>query len=324
MSAVTAPVMAGAEGGTRSHPWDAAAAGWNQHAALIHDWLYEATQTLLDEAQIGPGSRVLDIAAGAGDQTMDIARRVDCEGWVLATDVSPGILALAKQNAQAHGLTQVSTQLADAQSLGLAGSDFDAAVCRLGLMFCTSPLAALSEIRAALKPQGRFSALVFGPPQNNPCLTITLAIARQHAGLSSSLTATFAPGTLMSLGKPGLFQELLQTAGFVEVFVSKVSAPFHTSSAAHYVDFLRSSASPLIELLAPLSAAAKQNAWNDMTEQLQIFNTPSGWTGPNELLRCVAVSPGGGPCNEACLTGGQLHGAIPQEMLVATRKAITN
>ena len=277
------------------HPWDAAAAGWNHHAALIHDWLHDATQAMLAEAQIGLGDRVLDIAAGAGDQTQDIARRVGTDGWVLATDVSPGILALAQKNAEAAGLRQVSTQVADAQSLNLAGTGFDAAVCRLGLMFCRSPLAALRGIRAALRPQGRLSVLVFGRPEHNPCLTITLATARKHAGMVNGLAiqtaGPFDPGSLMSLGKPGLLESLLQTAGFIDVELRYVSAPFHATSAAHYVDFLRSSASPLIEMLAPLSSAAKEAAWRDMTEQLMVFSTPSNWVGPNELLQCVAVAP---------------------------------
>ena len=281
--------------GPSPHPWDAAAAGWNHHAALIHDWLHDATQAMLAEAQIGLGDRVLDIAAGAGDQTQDIARRVGTDGWVLATDVSPGILALAQKNAEAAGLRQVSTQVADAQALDLAGADFDAAVCRLGLMFCRSPLAALRGIRAALRPQGRLSVLVFGRPEHNPCLTITLATARKHAGrLNGATTQTagpFDPGSLMSLGKPGLLESLLQTAGFIDVELRYVSAPFHATSAAHYVDFLRSSASPLIEMLAPLSSAAKEAAWRDMTEQLMVFSTPSNWVGPNELLQCVAVAP---------------------------------
>jgi SAM-dependent methyltransferase len=295
MAYATATLAPAAAVDANQQPWDAAAAGWNHHAALIHDWLHDATLTMLDEAHIGPGARILDIAAGAGDQTLDIAHRVGSEGWVLATDVSPGILALAHKNAKAMGLTQVSTQVADAQSLGLAGADFDAAVCRLGLMFCRSPLAALREIRAALRPQGRFTALVFGPPERNPCLTITLATARKHAGLANvsltTPTSAFEPGTLMSLGKPGLLQELLQTAGFVDVAVHAVSAPFHAPSAAHYVDFLRSSASPIIEILAPLSAAAKQEAWRDMTEQLQVFSAGSVWIGPNELLLCTAIAP---------------------------------
>ncbi len=281
--------LSGAAG--RPHPWDAAATGWNHHGALIHNWLRDATQTMLDEARIKPGARVLDVAAGAGDQTLDIARRVGSSGWVLATDVSPTILSLAQKNATAAGLTQVSTLTADAQSLGLSNANFDAAVCRLGLMFCHSPLTALEEIRAALRPLGRFCALVFGPPEHNPCLTITLATARKHVGLvngsATSPSSAFEPGMLMSLGKPGLLEELFLAAGFTDVEVRAVSAPFHATSAAHYVDFLRSSASPIIEILAPLSAAARQKAWHDITRQLEVFSTPADWAGPNELLQVV-------------------------------------
>ena len=295
MACAAASATPSAIAGTSSHPWDTAAAGWNGHSALIHDWLHDATQAMLSDAQIEPGHRVLDIAAGAGDQTLDIARRVDADGWVLATDVSPAILALAQKNAQAAGLRQVTTQVADAQSPDLAGAGFDAAVCRLGLMFCRSPLAALQGIRVALKPQGRFSALVFGRPAHNPCLAITLSTARKHAGLvegsATQIARAFDPGTLMSLGKPGLLEALLQAAGFVDVALRHVSAPFHAASAAHHVDFLRASASPLIEMLAPLSSVAQQEAWRDMTEQLQVFGDASGWTGPNELLQCVAVAP---------------------------------
>ena len=276
--------------------WDAAAAGWNQHADLIHNWLLDATQSMLDDAQIGPGARVLDIAAGAGDQTLDIARRVGRHGSVLAVDVSPGILTLAKANAAAAGLAQVSTQVADAQSLGMAGADFDAAVCRLGLMFCHSPLAALREIRATLKAQGRLSALVFGPPERNPCLTITFATAHKHAILAGAAAGCSGsapgPGSLMSLGRSGILQSLLQTAGFTDVAIQVVSAPFFAPSAAHYVNFLRTSASPLMEILTPLSDNDQQAAWLDMTKLLHVFDVPEGWRGPNELLKCVAVSPG--------------------------------
>ena len=279
----------------RTTSWDEAAAGWNHHSNLIHQWLQDITQTMLDDARIAKGMRVLDVAAGAGDQTLDIARRVGPRGRVLATDLSPGILALAQANAAAAGLAQVSTQVADAQALGLAGAGFDAAVCRLGLMFCCSPLMALNSIRMALRPNGRFSALVFGPPEGNPCLTIAFAAVRKHLCLADAETGRFGnpddAGALMSLGKPGLLHELLIDAGFADVAVHSVPAPFFASSAAHYVDFLRSSASPLMALLMPLAKSEQQAAWCDMTEQLRKFDVPGGWRGPNQLLRCTAVSP---------------------------------
>jgi ubiquinone/menaquinone biosynthesis C-methylase UbiE len=277
------------------HPWDTAAAGWNNHTAMIHDWLQPVTQMMLDEARIGLGSRVLDIAAGAGDQTFDIARRVGSAGSVLATDISPAILSLAQKNAQIAGLKQITTQVANAESLGLAGADFDAAVCRLGLMFCRSPLVALTEIRAALRPGGRFSALVFGEPTQNPSLTIALTTARKHAQLwtksEMNIQQAFEPGTLMSLGKPGLIKDLLLTAGFVDIKLQHISAPFHSPSVEHYIDFIRSAASPVIEILALLPTSTQENAWRDMTEQLRVFSSKSGWDGPNELLLCSATAP---------------------------------
>src|SRR5260370_22882978 len=54
-----------------------------------------ATQQLLDMARVAEGSRVLDVAAGAGDQTLLIAERVGAKGHVLATDISSNILEFA-------------------------------------------------------------------------------------------------------------------------------------------------------------------------------------------------------------------------------------
>ncbi len=281
-------------GMSNEQAWDIAAAGWNNHAGLIHQWLVAATQMMLNEAQINLGSRVLDIAAGAGDQTIDIARLVGPKGEVLAVDISPAILALAKMNLQIAGLDQVKVQVADAESLNLAGENFDAAVCRLGLMFCRSPAKALNEIQTALKPAGRLSVLVFGEPAQNPCLAIALRTAHYHLQ-SSNKTAiynqpTCEPGSLMSLGKTGLINELIQAAGFVDIKVNRISAPFFAPSVEHYIAFLQSAASPVKEILKTLSDVAQRNAWLDMTEQLRIFSSTSGWNGPNELLLASATS----------------------------------
>lgn len=270
------------------HPWDDAAAGWNDHARIIREWLRDATPLMLDAAQIKPGSRVLDIAAGAGDQTLDIARRVGENGYVLATDISTRILKLARHNASAEGFAHIETRVADAQSLKLDGANFDAAVCRLGLMFCHDPLAALRSARAALNPGGRFSALVFSGPQNNPCLAITLRTALKHAGLTPDAPSPLTPGTLMSLGKPGLLAQLLHDAGFADVNVQPVAAPFRLPTSRHYIDFLRSAASPIMQILAVLSTREQRDAWADMEAQSNVFITPTGWVGPNELLLATA------------------------------------
>lgn len=274
------------------HPWDKAAEGWNRHSSIIDAWLHDVTEAMLTAAGVGRGSRVLDVAAGAGGQTLAIARRVGGSGYVLATDISPRILELGRENARAAGLGQVHTQVADAQALGLAGADFDAAVCRLGLMFCAAPHTALTVIAAALKPGGRFAAVMFSQPQANPCAAILMSTACRHARVPPP--SPFAPGTLFSLGKPGLMAQLLETAGFSDIEVRPVAAPFRLPSSRHYLDFVRSSASPIMEILAPLSEPAQMAAWDDMGEQLNAFATPAGWIGPNELLLCSARVQGAG------------------------------
>ena len=266
----------------QNHPWDKAAEGWSRHSSLVNSWLHEVTGAMLSLAGIAAGGRVLDVAAGAGGQTIDIARRVGPGGAVLATDISARILGLASENAAAAGLTNVTTQIADAQSLGLAGAGFDAAVSRLGLMFCQQPLLALQQMAAALKPGGRLAVVVFSQPQTNPCVAILMTTALRHAGRTA--TSPFDPGTLFSLGKPGVLAGLLEAAGFSDIQVEPFAAPMHLPSSSHYLDFIRSSGSPIMEILAPLSAQAQNDAWTDMQEQLKRFTTADGWCGPNELL----------------------------------------
>lgn len=272
----------------QANAWDKAADGWNDHAAQVRAWLADITTAMLDAAGIERGGRVLDVAAGSGGQTLDVARRVGAQGLVLATDISPRILRLAQRNAVAAGLPQVQTRVADAQALGLAGSDFDAAVCRLGLMFCPVPLAALTEVHSALKPGGNFAAVVFSTPQSNPCVARMMAIALKAAGVCAP--SPYTPGSLLSLGQPRLLAQLLDRAGFVDIDVQPVSAPFRLPSAQHYVDFVRSSGSPIMEILATLDTTAQGKAWADMAAKLEVFTTPTGWVGPNELLLCSAKS----------------------------------
>ena len=269
--------------------WDAAAAGWDRHSGLIRHWLQEATAAMLDAAGVCAGSRVLDVAAGAGDQSLDIAARVGSTGHLLITDISAGILALAERKLRAAGFHQAEALHADAQHLLLDGAGFDAAICRLGLMFCTSPQQALQRILQALVPGGHFSGLVFAGPEHNPCVATLGATALRHAGLPPA--TPFKPGTLMSLGQPGLMKGLLATAGFSDIGVRVLDAPMRLPSVRHYIDFVQTAGLPIMAILAPLTASAQTAAWHDIEQQLRRFNTGDEWVGPNQLLLCTATRP---------------------------------
>lgn len=262
--------------------WELAAEGWNDHTPRIRAWLRAATDAMLDMAGVRRGARVLDVAAGAGDQTLDIAERVGPGGSVLATDLSPAILEYARSNARRAGHANVETKVADGEALDVESTSFDAAVCRLGLMFFPEPLRGLREIHRALKPGAGICTMVFSTPQGNPCVALLMKTALEHAGLPPR--DPYTPGGLLSLGRPGRVDELFREAGFRDVATTRIAAPFRLPSAADYLDFIRKSASPIQQILNRLDASAQQAAWTAMEERLQAFQTPADWIGPNELL----------------------------------------
>jgi SAM-dependent methyltransferase len=262
--------------------WDQAAAGWDAHEPQIRRWLARATEGMLDLAGIGPGSHVLDVAAGAGGQTLDIAERVGPSGQVLATDLSPAILARAQANAARAGHANVQTKVADGQDLGVEPASFDTVVCRLGLMLFPDPLRALREMHRALRPGGAACTVVFSQADRNPCITMLLSTALKHAGLPPR--DPYAPGSLLSLGQPGRIDALFADAGFEAVATTRIDAPFQMPSVKAYIEFLRSSASPINQILGRLDEAAAGAAWAEMEDKLSAFSTPTGWSGPNELL----------------------------------------
>ena len=96
--------------------WETAAEPWHRWGPAIERWLGEATETMLELARIGAGDRVLDVAAGAGGQTLAAARRAGPGGNVLATDISPEILGFAERSARDAGLSNVAVRTMDGGS----------------------------------------------------------------------------------------------------------------------------------------------------------------------------------------------------------------
>ena len=262
--------------------WNKSAKGWSDASTPIHAWLEASTKTMLDLADVKLGSRVLDVAAGAGDQTLDIAERVGPTGYVLASDLSPDILAFAKENARRAGYNNVDVKEADGEKLDVEPASFDAAVSRLGMMFFPDPLTGLLGIFRALKPGGRACVMVFSSPETNPCITILVSTALKHAGLPPR--DPYQPGGLLSLGKPGMIDALFKKAGFSKVETKKVSAPFNLPSVNDYLSFIATSAGPILQILDNLDESVKAAAWTEIEDRLSAFNTKAGWEGPNELI----------------------------------------
>src|SRR5215813_10699764 len=108
-----------------------AAAGWRRSGVARAQVLAPLTERMLDLAGVSVGYRVLDIAAGTGEQTLAAARRVGPTGAVLATDIAPQMLTLA---AEAASSTRVSTFRSAASERGDARTGRPRPRSRAGLV----------------------------------------------------------------------------------------------------------------------------------------------------------------------------------------------
>ena len=261
--------------------WQNAAKAWNDWGVFLRQWLGPATQHMLDMARVTEGSRVLDVAAGAGDQTLLIAERVGAKGHVLATDIASNILEFARENAQRAGLKNVETRVLDGEDLKLPDDTFDAVVSRLGIMVFPHQEKAVAGFRRVLKKDGRLGLIVFSIPENNLFFSGPLSIVRRRAGLPAPVPGQ--PG-IFSLGSPGVIDNLLSRSGFREVHVQRQLAPLRMSSADECVRFMKESFGNLHQMMSRLSEKEKSEAWEEIRKEMGQFETGGRFNGPCELV----------------------------------------
>ena len=267
--------------------WENAADAWHRWGPFLGEWLGPATEQMLDLARVRTGSRVLDVAAGAGEQTLRTAHRVGPAGHVLATDISPAILEYAAATAREAGLSQVATRELDGEALdALPAESFDAVISRVGLIYFPDQQKALTGMKRALKLGGRIGAIVYSTADNNAFFSIPVSIIRRRAKLPPPLPGQPGP---FSLGADGVLAAALERAGFRDVTVEKMDAPVRLPSAAECVRFERESFGALHQMMATLSDDERADTWREIESALEKFQGPRGFVGPCEMLVAMGV-----------------------------------
>ncbi|HUP97877.1 MAG TPA: methyltransferase domain-containing protein [Usitatibacter sp.] len=262
--------------------WESAAPAWDRWGALLGRWLGASTEAMLDMAGVRAGSRVLDVAAGAGEQTLVAARRAGPQGHVLATDISPTILGYALEAARREGLGNIATKELDGERHDLlAEGSFDAAVSRVGLIYFPDQQKALRGIRHALRSGGKFAAVVYSTPDKNTFFSIPVGIIRRRANLPPPLPGQPGP---FSLGADGVFAKTLEQAGFRDVEVRRIDSPVRLASAAECLRFERESFGALHQMMSGLNEREREETWQEIEAALEKFQSADGFVGPCEML----------------------------------------
>jgi SAM-dependent methyltransferase len=261
--------------------WNKDGAAWRRWTPTLERWYGVATRQMLDLARIEPGQRILDIAAGAGEPAVSAAERVGPSGYVLATDISEGIVELALQVARERGLKQIETRAMDGEKLDLPDASFHAVLCRLGLMYMPHPVTALREWRRVLRPGGRVAVAVFSAPDRNSWGALPASIIRRRAQLPPPVPGQPGP---FSLGGPGLLENVFRQAGFSDLEVRAVPVPHGAASAAEYVRVAREAFGGFNAMMGHLPPQERESAWDEVEGTMRSFESPGGFEVPGECL----------------------------------------
>jgi ubiquinone/menaquinone biosynthesis C-methylase UbiE len=212
--------------------WNAVAGGWGtwldwttRNFRPIADWLGNA-------AHWQPGARVLDVACGCGFPALAAAAAVRPGGTVVATDISPEMLAVAASRARRDALDNVEFAEMDAEHLRFGDGEFDAVTNAYGLMFSPDLPRAIAEARRVLKSGGRFLAVTWDEPLQNPFFSVITPVAAPF--LSIQPPAAGAPGPFR-LSSATQLESLLGEAGFSDIRVERVPMTLEMASADEYL-----------------------------------------------------------------------------------------
>ena len=151
---------------------------WTDRQASQDILLGPVSEILIERAGATPGHRILDVGCGCGSTSIALAQRVAPQGFVLGIDISAPMLARARQ--LAAGDLPLDFVLADATVYPFDPQSFDVMVSRFGVMFFAEPALSFTNLRRALRPDGRMAFACWREPKHNPWMMAPLQAVYQH------------------------------------------------------------------------------------------------------------------------------------------------
>lgn len=188
---------------------------WVEHQEALDRTLTSVSERLIELLAPRPGETIFDIGCGAGETTLRIAKRVGLSGRAIGVDISPTLLARARERAAAAE-SRAQFVEADAEAESFHAANADAVASRFGIMFFADPVRAFTNLRSALKPGGRLVVSCWREPHLNEWVTVPM-------GALQTLVPTVpadphAPGPFAFANKARV-TAILEAAGFGRIAI---------------------------------------------------------------------------------------------------------
>jgi ubiquinone/menaquinone biosynthesis C-methylase UbiE len=267
--------------------WDNAATGWQTWWETIERGAKKVSDRIVELAEIKPGDKVLDIATGIGEPAVTAARKVMPNGKVLAIDISPQMLAIARTRAKSLGLDSIMEfRESDGEKLDLPEptAKFDAILSRFGLMFFPNLPAALVRIRQTLITNGRLSAAVWSAPSKVPLADLAFATVRKQLNAPAPPPGTPSPFALADI--EALKQSFSQ-AGFKDSKIDTFQTTFEFDSPQSYTRAQQQTNALIHAMLAKYTDEVKKHVWNSITEAVWQYADSHGRVNLDNEVICI-------------------------------------
>jgi SAM-dependent methyltransferase len=253
--------------------WELAAAGWGRRAQPLREFSMPVSAWLLEHLTLQPGQRVLELAAGPGETGFLAAELIRPGGTLISSDGAEAMLEIARSRATELGIDNVEFRRLELEWIDLPTASVDAVVCRWGVMLSVDPGAAAQEARRVLRPGGRIALAVWDEASRNPWATIPgrALVELGHA----TPPDPGAPG-MFALADPGALEELLGSAGFVDVLVEAVDLPRSAGSIEEYIAETADLSRQFAELFGPLSDDDRAAVTERIASLAEPFARPDG------------------------------------------------
>jgi SAM-dependent methyltransferase len=173
---------------------------------------------LLNATQLRPGERLLDVATGPGTVAQAAAAALGPSGRVTACDISPAMLAIARNFPQQADAAPIEYVESPAAPLAAATSSQDVVTCQQGLQFVPDRAAAIAEMWRVLRPGGRAVLAVWAALEECPAMAALENAIRDQLGDEPAGRYRSGP---WGLPDPATLALLLEAGGFTQVQVAK-------------------------------------------------------------------------------------------------------